>query len=118
GPASRQDRAGPEVHPYLNGKRPGKEDHHAVLDESVRHRRYVWISFGHLLRLGLALPLSVGQAPAAPQRPVEANMAEETVAANLRERVLGRVEVLLSLEHLEVVRQPLPITIRREVDGV
>ena len=45
-------------------------------------------------------------------------MAEETVAANLRERVLGRVELLLSLEHLEVVGQPLAITIRRAVDGV
>src|SRR5206468_6407062 len=30
-------------HPGLHGKRPDKEHHHAVLDESVRHRRYIRI---------------------------------------------------------------------------
>ena len=45
-------------------------------------------------------------------------MAEEPVAANLREYALGRVELLLRLEHLEVVGQPLTLAIRRAVDGV
>src|SRR6266851_5739333 len=50
----------------------------------------------------LVLPLRAGQAPAAPQRLVEANMGEETVASDLREGVLGGVELLLGLEYLEV----------------
>src|SRR2546422_3146893 len=75
-------------------------------------------SLGHLLRLGLVLPLSVGQTPAASKGLVEAHMAEEPVTPNLREHALGRVELLLRLEHLEVVGQPLTIAIRRAVDGV
>ena len=45
-------------------------------------------------------------------------MAEEAVTANLRERALGRVELLLCLEHLEVVGQSLAIAVRRAIDGV
>src|SRR5207244_3061291 len=75
-------------------------------------------SLDRLLRPGLLLPLSVGQTPAASQGLVEADMAEEPVAANLREYALGRVELLLRLEHFKVVGQPLTITIRGAVDGV
>src|SRR3989475_11520999 len=69
-------------------------------------------------RLLLVLPLSVGQAPATAECLVQANMGEETVAANLRERVLRRVELLLGFEHLEVIGQPLAIAIRRMLDGL
>src|SRR2546426_7686983 len=66
----------------------------------------------------LVLPLSVGQAPATAECLVQANMGEETVAANLRRRVLRRVELLLGFEHLEVIGQPLAIAIRRMLDGL
>src|SRR5207244_4004771 len=69
-------------------------------------------------RLLLVPPLSVGQAPATAERLVQANMGKETVAANLRERVLRRVELLLGFEHLEVIGQPLAIAIRRMLDGL
>src|SRR2546428_11251611 len=41
---------------------------------------YFRTSLGRLLRLGLVLPLSVGQTPAASKGLVEAHMAEEPVA--------------------------------------
>src|SRR5438445_3671168 len=65
----------------------------------------------------LIRPLSVGQAPAAPERLVEPDMGEKAIAADLRQRVLRRVELLLGLEHLEVVGEPLAIAIRRMLDG-
>ena len=36
--------------------------------------------------------------------------------ADLRERVLRRIELLLRLEHLEIVGQSLTITVRRVLD--
>src|SRR5437879_5891453 len=62
-------------------------------------------------------PLSVGQAPAAAERLVETDVGEKTVTANLRERVLRRVELLLGFEHFEVIRQPLAIASGRMLDG-
>src|SRR5256885_15528302 len=64
------------------------------------------------------LPPIVGQTPTPSQDLIEADTAEEPVAANLREDTLGRVELLLRLEYLEVVGQPLTIAIHRAVDGV
>src|SRR5262249_25664422 len=43
---------------------------------------------------------------------------DETVAANLRERGLGRVELLLGFEDLEVTGEPLTIASRRMVHGL
>src|SRR4030095_424880 len=63
-------------------------------------------------------PLSLAQTPASPKRLVEANMADEAVTTNLRECALGRVELLLGLEHLEVTCEPLAIAVRRAVDGI
>ena len=44
-------------------------------------------------------------------------MGEKPIAADLRQHVLRRVELLLGLEHLEIVGEPLAIAIRRMVDG-
>src|SRR5439155_151338 len=69
-------------------------------------------------RFTLICPLGVRQAPAATERLVELHVREETVAANLRERLLRRVELLLGLEHLEVAGEPVAVPIRRVPDGL
>src|SRR2546426_7594334 len=58
-------------------------------------------------RFILTCPLGVRQAPPTTERLVELHVGEETVAANLRERVLRRVELLLGFEHFEIIGQPL-----------
>src|SRR5438094_3156671 len=67
---------------------------------------------------GPGLPLSIGQAPPAPQRSVEADVGQQPVAADLRQRVLRRVELLLRLEHLEVAREAEAVSIRGVLDGL
>src|SRR5213596_3985959 len=68
-------------------------------------------------RFILTCPLGVRQAPPTTERLVELHVGEETVTANLRERILRRVELLLGFEHFEVIGQPLTIAIRRMLDG-
>src|SRR5438309_9811579 len=63
-------------------------------------------------------PLGVRQAPPTTERLVELHVGEETVAANLRERVLRRVELLLGFEHFEIIGQPLAIAIGRMLYGL
>src|SRR2546428_175081 len=69
-------------------------------------------------RFILTCPLGVRQAPPTTERLVELHVGEETVAANLRERVLRRVELLLGFEHFEVIGQPLAIAIGRMLYGL
>src|SRR2546425_13213176 len=69
-------------------------------------------------RFILTCPLGVRQAPPTTERPVELHVGEETVAANLRERVLRRVELLLGFEHFEIIGQPLAIAIGRMLYGL
>src|SRR4029453_2784702 len=95
-----------------------------------RRRRPVWRSRMHARAPGGILsdnagarclrtrPLSLAQTPASPKPLVAANMAEEAVTTNLRECALGRVELLLGLEHLEIIGQSLAIAVRRAIDGV
>ena len=45
-------------------------------------------------------------------------MGEQPVAADLRQRVLRRVELLLRLEHLEVAREAEAVSIRGVLDGL
>src|SRR5881628_93249 len=75
-----------------------------------------WASSGP--RFILTCQLGVRQAPPTTERLVELHVGEETVAANLRERVLRRVELLLGFEHFEIIGQPLAIAIRRMLDGL
>src|SRR2546422_304811 len=53
------------------------------------------------------VPLRIRQAPAAPERLVELDIGEEPIAPDLRQRPLRRVKLLLGLEHLEVVCEPV-----------
>src|SRR3989454_1154546 len=69
-------------------------------------------------RFILTCPLGVRQAPPTTERLVELHVGEETVAANLRERVLRRVELLLGFEHFEIIGQPLAIAIGRMLYGL
>src|SRR5438132_50501 len=73
-------------------------------------------SSAHLLLL--PLPLCIGQAPATAEPFVELHVRDETVEADLRERVLRRVELLLGFEHFEVIGQPLAIAIGRMLHGL
>src|SRR5206468_1947982 len=92
---TRRSRSGDE------GARP-RYDASFALTDVVTCRR------GRSFRLALTGPLRIRQVPAAPERLVELHVGDQTVAANLRERGLRRVELLQGLEHLEVVGQPLP----------
>src|SRR5712691_1739431 len=78
-------------------------------DRAYRYPSSLRTSSARLLLL--LRPLRVGQAPAAAERLVEPDVSEKPVAANLRERALGRVELLLGLEHLEVIGEPVAIAI-------
>src|SRR5216683_6569279 len=64
------------------------------------------------------VPLRIRQAPAAPERLVELDEGEEPIAPELRQRPLRREELLLGLEHLEVVCEPVAVAIRRMPDGL
>src|SRR3989449_6160051 len=60
----------------------------------------------------LTCPLGVRQAPPTTERLVELHVGEETVAANLRERVLRRVELLRSEEHTSELQSRLHLVCR------
>ena len=63
-------------------------------------------------------PLRIAQVPAATERLVELGVSYETIGANLGERVLRRIELLLSFEHLLVAGQALAVSIRRVHNGI
>src|SRR2546422_6158475 len=63
-------------------------------------------------RFILTCPLGVRQAPPTTERLVELHVGEETVAANLRERVLRRVELLRSEEHTSELQSRLHLVCR------
>src|SRR3989442_9346079 len=97
---------------------PGRPQHHrrAVLHEEVRHRGPLSRASSDRLLL-LVLPLSVGQAPAASERLVEPDISEKPIAADLRQRVLRPPALLLGLEHLAAVGEPLAIATPPMLDG-
>src|SRR5262249_11701741 len=63
-------------------------------------------------------PLRVGQAPPAAESLVELDIGGEPIAADLRERRLRRIELLLGLQHLVVAGQALAGPARPLQDGV
>src|SRR3954468_7880017 len=61
-------------------------------------------------------PLLVGELPAAAERLVEVDDGDELRLPGAGELVLGREELLLGLEYLEIARPPAPVAQCREVD--
>src|SRR4029450_1824102 len=76
------------------------------------------VSFRRLLSRNFVLSgsLCIGQLPAAAEGLVERDVRGEPVAPDLRERLLGREELLLGLEHLVVAGEPEAIAIGGQRD--
>src|ERR1700675_1342428 len=66
------------------------------------------VPFGELVLTG---PLDIGQVPPAAEGLVELDIGGQPIAADLRERRLRRIELLLGLEHLVVAGQALAVSI-------